>query len=131
MRAVWISANSVRAAKPLTTEDEVAGIRGFGLFFVFRSGLFAGFGSIHEARSFSRRNQRSIPTAERVGFALRSVAGWSLPSNAAKIQRAEAVVSGALLRFQISLGWGALLASACFGAPPNQSFNGTGFQPAR
>lgn len=125
MRAVWISANSARAAKPLTTEDEVAGIRGFGLFFVSRSGLFSGFGSIHEASFFGHRSQRSMPASSKFGFALRSVAGWSLSSNVAKIQKPEAVLSSTLLWLQSALGLVALHASACFGAPPNQSFNGT------
>ena len=85
MRAVWISASSARAAKPLTSEDEAAGLRGFGLFFVSRSGLFARSGSIHEARSFGYRGRRSMPASAPLGFALRSVAGWSLSSKAKKI----------------------------------------------
>ncbi len=130
MRKVWISASLSRAAKP-RTQDEMVGIRGLGLFLVAWFGLLAGAGSIHEASSFVHRDQRSMPASGKSGFALGSVAGWLWSSDATKILRAEAVGSSALRRLQSLVGLVAVLALARFGATPNQSFNGTGLQPAR
>ena len=109
MRGVWISVNLALEAKPLTN-NEVAGIRGFGLFLVAWSGLLAGAGSVYEASSFVSRGFRSMPTSLKSGFVLGSVAGWSWSSDGTKIQRVRRAVSSALPWVQ---SWFGGVASVC------------------
>ena len=77
------------------------------------------------------RSDGSTPPLVKLGFALRSSMGWLRSSNVSKIQKIELAGSTEQLSFQSFGGWVALLASACFGATPNPSFNGTGLRPAR